>query len=413
MTIGIQLNLASLGAQRGLLGTQQAVQRNLERLSTGLRVNRAADDAAGLSISERLKYQVKGLTAAIANGQDAINLVSTAESGIDQSTGILQRIRELAIQSGNDTLTNGDRRYLQDELDQLGAQLTQIAQTTEFNTRPLLDGSIAAASPASDAQAQIKQNVQVGDAAATVPDLTALITGASVAATVASVDVAFSFDLVSYQASDTAPVSTAIEVRSSVEGLLTTIQLDNGSPPPSQVALTLNGATLGTVDLATAPVTLADVGKSALVQITAYRPPVTADRSLTFQLGASEGQFVKAGVQDLRAQALRLEGLSLIGSSDADSRLRSQNLLGVVDAALGDVSRLRAGLGAVQNRIESGLSQLSVARENLTASNARIRDTDYAAETADLLGNQIRLQAGQSVLAQANLLPKAVGLLLG
>lgn len=412
MSIGINVNVTALGAQRNIYASQQIFNRSLERLSSGLRIHRAADDAAGLSVAERLSYQIRGLAEAINNSQDAINLVSTAESGIDQTTGILQRIRELSIQSANDTLTNSDRRNIQAEVAQLSDQLTQIANTTEFNTRPLLNGTIAPASDGQDASADIAQNVNIGDASATVANLAPFISAASVTATGPSVDVAFQLKFVDYQANAGSPVSTAIEVRSSVDGVLTTIQLDNGAPVPTLITLSLNGVTIGTLAVNASAATLADIGKTALVQVTGYRPPVTQDQSLTFQVGGNEGQFVKAGIQDLRAAALRIEGLNLVGSSDEDSRVRAQSAIGAIDSALGYVSTVRANLGAIQNRIEYQISHLQVARENLTASHSRIRDADFAEETARLVSGQIRTQAGLSVLAQARLQSQTVSYLL-
>lgn len=412
MSIGINVNVTALSAQRNIYASQQIFNRSLERLSSGLRINRAADDAAGLSVAERLSYQIRGLAEAINNSQDAINLVSTAESGIDQTSGILQRIRELSIQSANDTLTNSDRRNIQAEVSQLSDQLSQIANTTEFNTRPLLNGTIAPASDSQDASVDIAQNVNVGDASATVPNLAPFISAASVTATGPSVDVAFQLKFVAYQANAGSPVSTAIELLSSRDGVLTTIQLDNGAPAPTLITLTLNNVTIGTLAVNASAATLADIGKTALVQVTGYRPPVTQDQSLTFHVGGNEGQFVKAGIQDLRAAALRIEGLNLVGSSDEDSRIRAQNAIGAVDSALSYVSTVRANLGAFQNRIAYQISNLQVARENLTASHSRIRDADFAAETANLASSQIRNQAGISVLAQARLQSQTVSFLL-
>jgi flagellin len=245
MAIRINTNLASLSAQRNLGTSNQQLNKTLERLSSGLRINRAADDAAGLAVSEKLRTQIKGFNQATANAQDAINLISTAESGLDQTSQILQRMRELSIQSANDTLVNTDRSKIQEEINQLRLELTRIAETTEYNTRSLLDGSIANATAKVDPVGEIKQNLRVGNTGsnAGLSDFFEQINSAFIAAqpqgiafennrlvlyTIGNVvvdveptvDVAFEFKIVSYQANSSAPVSVAINVYNSISGFL-------------------------------------------------------------------------------------------------------------------------------------------------------------------------------------------------
>jgi flagellin len=415
MGLRINTNIASLNAQRNLSATNQTLGKTFERLSSGLRINRAADDAAGLAVSEKLRTQIRGFSQAIANAQDGVNLIATAESGIDQSSQILQRIRELSLQSASDTLVNEDREKIQEEVNQLRLELTRIAETTEFNTRKLLDGTIASTTFGSDATISIKQNVRVGDTAATVPALQTFIASAQVSTTGATLDTAFQLKFVSYQTAANDPVSVAIEVRSSVDGVLTTIQLGNGAPIPAttNVLLTVGGVAIGTLELNTSGISLSDIGKTSLVQVVAARAAVTTDQALTFQVGANEGQFMKMGVQDLRASALRLETINLLGTNDEDSRVKAQNAIGAVDEALDYVNTVRARLGAFQNRVEYTISNLQVSRENLTASESRIRDADIAAETANLTRSQILVQAGTAVLSQANVSPQSALSLLG
>lgn len=415
MAIRINTNIASLNSQRNLALSNQQLNKTLERLSSGLRINRAADDAAGLAVSEKLRTQIRGFTQAIANSQDAGNLISTAESGIDQTSQILQRIRELSIQAAGDTLVNADRSKIQEEIGQLRLELTRIAETTEFNTRSLLDGSISQATFAQDAEIDIKQNVRVGNTAATVPSLATFISAANVSTTGATLDTAFQVKFVSYQLGGaSSPVSVAIEVRSSVDGVLTTIQLFNATATaPTSIDLTVGGAVIGSLAINASSISLADIGKTALVQVTARRAAVTTDQSLTFHVGANEGQFLKMGVQDLRGAALRLETINVLGTSDEDSRVKAQNAIGAVDAALDYVNTVRSRLGAFQNRIEYTIQNLQVSRENLAASESRIRDADIAAETANLTRAQILVQAGTSVLTQANIAPQSALNLLG
>jgi flagellin len=403
MGLRINTNVSALNAQRHLAGTQLSLSRTLERLSSGLRINRAADDAAGLAISEKLRTQIRGFSQAIANAQDGINLVATAEAGIDTTSKILQRVRELAIQSANDTLTQSDREKIQVEIDQLREELTRVAETTNFNTRNLLDGSIAATSLGEVAVLDVEQNVRIGDTAATVPAISDFVdASASVFnSNQPTVDVAYQLKFVSFQSAAGAPVSVAVEVRSSSEGFLFTAEVGTATAP-TQLTLGFGASILATLAIDGSNVSLGDIGKSALVQITARRDAVTSDSALTFHVGANEGQFVRVGVQDLRAAALRLEAVNVLGSTEEDSRIKAQNAIGIVDQALEFANTVRARLGAFQNRIENTISNLSIARENLAASESRIRDADFASETASLTRSQILVQAGTAVLAQAN-----------
>lgn len=253
MAIRINTNLASLSAQRNLGASNQQLNKTLERLSSGLRINRAADDAAGLAVSEKLRTQIKGFNQATANAQDAINLpISTAESGLDQTSQILQRMRELSIRSANDTLVNTDRSKIQEEIDQLRLELTRIAETTEYNTRSLLDGSIANTTKIEASTVEIKQSFRVGNVNATIPALQDVFQphdqsfiGAAVQFSddskvaiidvpgfqfVPTLDVAFELKVVSYQNGASAPVSVAIELYNSLSGFMSS--LIQPLPPP-------------------------------------------------------------------------------------------------------------------------------------------------------------------------------------
>ncbi len=456
MAIRINTNIASLGAQRNLVNSNQQLNQTLERLSSGLRINRAADDAAGLAVSEKLRTQIRGFTQATANAQDAINLIATAESGLDQTSQILQRMRELSLQAANDTLVNSDRGKIQEEINQLRLELTRIAETTEFNTRKLLDGSIAQTTGNKAPTASIKQAFRIGDPLAASGQLADFFNPVNTNFTqnfsedrkvalsevengtlfVATTDVAFQFKIVSYQTTATAPVSIAIEVSNSVSGFLYSVDPNDpnsffdqggteGSPPsigsallylsmrPPSSASTL-GDLIGIVEINTSvPLTASDIGKTAIIQVNGRQEAVTTDNSLTFQVGANEGQFLKMGVQDMRAQALRVETLNVLGTNDEDSRLKAQNAIGAIDAALDYVNTNRSRLGAFQNRIEYTIQNLQVSRENLAASESRIRDADIAAETANLTRAQILVQAGTAILSQANVAPQSALSLLG
>ena len=443
MPIRINTNIASINAQRNLGNTNRMLNKTLERLSSGLRINRAADDAAGLAIANKLNTQVRGFTQAIANAQDAGNLIATAESGIDQTTQILERIRELSIQSASDTLVNSDRDKIQVEINELIEELDSIATTTQFNTRNLLDGSLQEGAAQEDAALAIESNTRIGTGAAKQDALSfeagqGIVTAnedladdIAITTRVLQADGITDFTGVNgttVAAGDTAAGDFVLEVRSSKGDSVAYVDLGNGTGAAAatggDVVLDYNtlftNANSQAVDLGGAATTFAmtfnagnaalsaeDVGSTATVQLTSARAAVADDNALTFQVGANEGQYLRVGVQDMSAEALRIEGLDLVGANDDESRLRAQNAIGVVDQALDYVNATRSRIGAYQNRIEYRLNTLQVARENLTASESRIRDADIAAETANLTRSQILVQAGTAVLTQANITPQS------
>ena len=441
MPIRINTNIASINAQRNLGNTNRTLNTTLERLSSGLRINRAADDAAGLAIANKLNTQVRGFTQAIANAQDAGNLIATAESGIDQTTQILERVRELSIQSASDTLVNSDREKIQVEIDQLVEELDSIATTTQFNTRNLLDGSLQEGAAQEDATLVIENNARIGDtsAGAAKGNFVSIETGQGINAGDTNEDIADDIALTfrilqkdgvtaftGVNGESIAAVATeagqyVLEIRSSKGDSVSYLELGDGTggafefdynaefTGAAQSVDLGNAATTFQINFNTDAVNLsdADVGQTSTVQLTGARAAITDDNALTFQVGANEGQYLRAGIQDMRARALRVEGLNIVGADDDESRLRAQNAIGVVDQALDYVNTTRSRIGAYQNRIESRRNTLQVSRENLTASESRIRDADIAEETANLTRAQILVQAGTAVLTQANITPQS------
>jgi flagellin len=350
---------------------------------------------------------------AVANSQDGINLIQTAEGGLNETTNILQRIRELAVQGANDTYTQADRQKIQEEIEQLKQELTRIASTTQFNGRTLLDGSISVSTATVQATTDIKQNQRVGALNASgIPvfgDMLASVSISSASATTASVDTAITFKLVA-----TATVGEYnLEVRGS-DGTVTLLTDYNANVRGQTMNITLDSGAVFGVEFGSVTVALADVGDTSTVQLTGVRQAVTVDQALTFQIGANEGQIVKSGIGDFRASALRMESVGVSGSTEDASRLMAQNLIGVVDDALAYINTERAKLGAMQNRLEHTIANLNVSVENLSASESRIRDTDVAKETSALTRAQILVQAGTSILSQANATPQnALSLLKG
>ena len=278
MALSIVTNTSSLNAQRQLSKTQNALGANLARLSSGLRVNSAADDAAGLAISEKFKAQIRGLGQAERNSMDGISLIQTAEGAMNEVSGLLNRMRELAVQSANGTLGTTERGFLNDEFGKLRSEIDRIAEVTEFNGISVLDGSSS--------------------------------------------------------------------------GITFQVGYDNSTNDQITVTLTDTHAS---------------------------------------QLG---------------------ETSTTVNDLDITSVTGSQEAMAILDAAIDDVSSGRSTLGSTQNRLQTTITNLATARENIAAANSRIRDVDVAAETALLTRNSILQQAGVSVLAQANQAPQiALGLL--
>lgn len=266
MGLRINTNVSSLNAQRHLMGTKLALDKSFEKLSSGFRINRAGDDAAGLAISENLRAQIRGLKQAQRNAQDGVSLVQVAEGGLNESSNILIRLRELAVQASSDTIGPVERQFLNVEYDQLVSEIDRIADVTEFNGTPLLSGTGAIL----DFQIGIRNDPML--------------------------------DRLSFDASK------------------------------------------------------ADANSAAL-------------------------------------------GVNLTSVADKAS---AQNALSAIDSAIMSVSAMRADFGAIQNRLQSTINNLSIATENMAAANSRIRDVDVAEETAELTRNNVLMQAGTSVLAQAN-----------
>jgi len=272
MAISIVTNVGSLNAQRNLSRTQGMLSKSLSRLSSGLRINNAADDAAGLAISEKLKSQIRSMGQAERNANDGVSLLQTAEGAMSEVSGMLTRIRELAVQAGNDTLGVAERGFIQNEVADLRAEIDRIAEVTEFNGSKLIDGSAT---------------------------------------------------------------------------------------------------------------------------------------SLVFQVGVhnTTNDRMNVSITDMHAGQMGIGAGSQLSDVDVSTITGAQQALNIVDASISDVSSGRARIGAYQNRLQVTIANLGTARENLSAANSRIRDVDVAAESANLTKQNILMQAGVSVLAQANQAP--------
>jgi len=379
----INTNVASLNSQRNLNSSQSALNTALSRLSSGLRINSAKDDAAGLAISERMTSQIRGLNQAARNANDGISLAQTAEGALAEVGNNLQRIRELAVQSANGTNTQDDRDALNAEVTQLKAEIQRVAEQTKFNGTKLLDGSFGTiAGPVSF---QVGANSGETITISKIADVGNAVLGGSVDKTVATVGAttlsgfatAISAGDVVINGVDIGAISAGTNEKNRAQQLADAI---NKVSSQTNVSANFDGVNL----------TLARIGpEGAGIQIT----------------GTLNNAAVAGFVNGTAGTATTTTGTA---SMDVSSFINAQATLTAVDNALKEVSTARADLGAMQNRFSSVVTNLQTTSENLAASRSRIQDTDFAAETAALTRAQILQQAGVAMLAQANALPNNV-----
>lgn len=403
----INHNLNAMNAHRQMGINTNAGAKSIEKLSSGFRINRAGDDAAGLAISEKMRGQIRGLNQASRNAQDGISLIQTAEGALNESQAILQRMRELSVQSSNDTNTDSDRNELQNEVKQLVTELDRIGNTTEFNTKKLLDGSAVGVREKVDGTAKANNNSGVKF---TTTGLDAFNTAAKTAATSSKYDGAITIVKVSE--------GTTIGGDSFKVIMADGEELTVAGGAASATAVVVNDANIvfGTdifataVTLAfdtTAPASTANTDWKVGESITfVFSKDVAAsdklEESLMLQIGANAGQTAFVSVGDMRADALGVKDLDISG------KLKAMNSVETVQLAIEKVSTQRSALGAMQNRLEHSIKNLDTSSENLQASESRIRDIDMAKEMMSFTKNNILTQAAQSMLAQANQAPQQV-----
>jgi len=481
----INTNIPSLTAQRNLNSSQNDVATALQRLSTGLRINSAKDDAAGLAISERFTAQIRGLNQAARNANDGISLAQTAEGDLGAITNNLQRIRELAVQSANATNASSDRQALQAEVDQLSAEINRVAQQSNFNGVNLLDGSFTSQifQVGADAGQTITVDSVVDARTSSLGSNTLTLAGTALnTETLASTDngVASESDLTITTADGGASEQISFSANASAEDIAAAINSGAGSVGITAVAsnsttlsglsslgdgngslsFDLNGVTVTaspastndlsalldaingvsdqtgvsasfTSDTARDSITLAN-SDGADITIEAFAVDGASNETIDFgsveldEAVAANTEAVSSGIVSLSSSegAITVTGedatvfnatsgsFTSVAGVDVSTAAGATQALATLDAALTQVNGGRADLGAVQNRFESVVSTLQTSAENLDASRSRIRDADFAAETAALTRAQILQQAGISVLAQANAQPQNVLALL-
>lgn len=396
----INTNVISLNAQRNLNATQNALATAVQRLSSGLRINSAKDDAAGLAISERFTTQIRGLNQAVRNANDGISLAQTAEGAMASVTNNLQRIRELSVQSSNATNSLTDRQALQAEVAQLISEVNRVANQTEFNGTKLLDGSFTGQSFQVGANAGQLITVQsTADARTSVLGNTLFATGTFTA----TVTTTGTDPNVSYESITLGDPTTGFSING-INFPAVVIPAEVGGSGDATAAQ-LRGVIAAGQALATAVNTrAAETGVVAEVNTT------TGQVTFTSVIPGEVGDDLSTSFSDLTivSNPLTQADAMFVEDVDISTFLGAQMAISIMDSSLRTINSARAELGAIQNRFISTIDNLSITAENLTASRSRIMDADFAAETSALSRAQILQQAGTAMVAQANQVPQGV-----
>jgi flagellin len=424
----VQHNITAMNANRMLGVTTTGQAKSTEKLSSGYRINRAADDAAGLSISEKMRKQIRGLSQASDNAEDGISCVQTAEGALTEVHSMLQRMNELAVKAGNGTMSEDDRQNVQDEIDQLVDEIDRVSETTKFNETYLLKGDDTSNgnTKSLEANAEIGQidgltvtakadktytdndDVKIGKVIVKSSDTNVVTVDADnlteAAGNIAKITTDGTEVVVTKNDGKTDTYATVDKFKAAYAGL------DIAGAGAVTISKTLDTATANTDDTVTGTYTgnlnSYKVGDSVNVKLAVGASGETALSNgskallLSFQVGADTTSENKISVtmDSMSAKSIGVDGIKVTGSDSTNA----DKAVDTISDAIKKVSKQRSALGAVQNRLEHTISNLDNVVENTTSAESRIRDTDMAEEMVSYSKNNILMQAGQSMLAQAN-----------
>ena len=398
----VQHNLSAMNANRMLNVTTSAQSKSTEKLSSGYKINRAADDAAGLSISEKMRKQIKGLTQASSNAQDGVSAVQTAEGALTEVHSMLQRMNELAVQSSNGTNSQTDRKAIQDEIDQLTSEIDRVSETTKFNETYLLKGDATKTDTAYFMES--KYNVTDGGIYAEGSD-TKITTAADLEKAIKDGKKLYT---AAYNKDNNPQTADKIAVKGKDYAYVTKLYDKNGKEVSAQniqdsknadgtAADNYYTSNAGLAGKNATPPTNMEIGKDAAKNFTkGYE--VNGSISFNLHVGADSADDNKIAVkiESMSAKGIGVYGLKVDTEDDATAAIDR------IAEAVQKVSSQRSTLGAAQNRLEHTIANLDNVVENTTSAESRIRDTDMAQEMVNYSKNNILAQAGQSMLAQAN-----------
>lgn len=441
MGLVVQHNMTAMNANRNLGITTGSLAKSTEKLSSGYRINRAGDDAAGLAISEKMRGQIRGLDQASSNAENGISLIQTAEGALQESQNIIQRMRELAVQAASDTSTDDDRQQIQQEIDNLTQEVDRIANTSEFNTMKLLDGTQAGAQTWRDGSTSFEGTFKNGDVklvisqGGDVGSLSKLISTDDVIRIEFQKDITDSSAISSSQytiktlngnSSSIVISAGKIEISGGLAVSTTKYALSEGNTKLDVGSGSGNGTSFSIAISGLTNIKAGDVITISLKSANLVTASKTGEEALRLQIGANSGQEVDVHIASMKAKDLgivqttssidydsNLAGKHIGDALDVTSQSQASLAINAYDSALKKVSSERANLGAMQNRLEHTINNLDTSSENLQSAESKIRDTDMAEEMTRYSKNNILMQAGQSMLAQANQSNQGVLSLLG
>ena len=394
MAMVVQHNLTAMNANRQLTGTTGAQAKSAEKLSSGYRINRAGDDAAGLKISEKMRSQIRGLDKASSNAQDGISLIQTAEGALNEAHSILQRMNELAVQGANDTNESIDRDAINEELDALTSELDRISETTQFNKQNLLDGSFTSKNLQVGANANQKITISIDNMNAKSLGLRSIKGFESGKTQSGKTPTSITYNGMTYDYNT--KISQGSNQKLAVSQFKATI---SNSANINQYVTSIGATgsviykdTTGKAYVNVASAMKADVSAAKLAMSKAITTDATFKTYLKIQDAVAEGGPTVA------AQG----GSYTLNKPEVGNYEKANSTITAVQEAINKVSSQRSALGAIQNRLEHTVSNLDNVSENTQSAESRIRDTDMASEMVNYSKNNILAQAGQSMLAQAN-----------
>lgn len=361
----INYNVSAMLANNALANNDSLLAKSLQRLSSGLKINQAKDNPAGLAMAKRMNAQLEGLSVANQNASDGVSVIEIADGAMTEVSEMLQRMNELAVKSANGTMTEADRATIQDEVAQLKEEITRVSETTEFNGQKLLNGEFQMKGFTNEL------DIKVNSYSSSVPVKEYTIDSLSWGKDAQGNDIVTDF-----QPGAGFPQDTTLEA--TIKDNLITIQGDNGF----ELTLDVNGAT--TTSYNDIVVDVAGIG------------------AMRLQIGANEGQVLSIDVPAMTLQNLGIEDI------DVSTKAGAEDAIGRLDGAIQTLSKMRSKLGAYQNRLESSINSLDITSENMTAAYSRIMDVDMAEEMTQYTTAQVLTQAGTSMLAQANERPSQV-----
>ena len=388
----INTNVASLNAQRNLNNSQGALQTSLARLSSGLRINSARDDAAGLAVSQRLGAQIKSLNQAMRNANDGISMLQTAEGAMDEMQNILTRMKELGTQAANGTIGSTERGFINTELVELRDEMQDIASRTSFNGQNLLTGSLSTSVSAGSTETNVGTTIVAGTS----------VTALDVSKAKAGTTFTFTNPSGANVTLSDGTNSQTVTVVAGTAGSTQTLDFSNLG-----IKLTLSSVSTETANNIAA-------GFAASGNDTIVTAAGSGATNLQIGSGTAAGtdtvaiSFADMRINNSTASQISTLATALTNFNNTQSENNARTVMSAVDGALDYFSTQRATLGALQNRMQSSVASTAVAAENLSAARSRVRDADFAAETSALTRGQILQQAGQAMLAQANALPQGV-----